>query len=279
MQFFLSLILLFSFCYAEEIPTVLVSFAPYKTLVKEIAADTVDIEVMVPPGASAHTYEPSPRQMVSAGKADLWFRIGEPFENRAIKALKSANPKMEIVDLRQGIPLLHSECIHHLYHEECGEDLHIWLSPKLTKIQAATIANALMKRYPANAEMYRTNLQKLNAKFDSLDQFITKTLAPVKNRNLLVSHPAYGYFCEDYHFTQIPIEWEGKDPTAKQLTDLLAKAKSLQIKFIFTQPQYSAKAANLIASKLGIEVIEVDPYSEDIDETLRQIATLIASHE
>ena len=58
---------------------------------------------MVPAGASSHTYEPTPRQMVVAGQAKLWFRIGEPFENRAVQALTSHHPDLEIVDLRQGL--------------------------------------------------------------------------------------------------------------------------------------------------------------------------------
>jgi ABC-type Zn uptake system ZnuABC Zn-binding protein ZnuA len=72
-----------------EAPTILVSVAPYKLFVEKIAGDTIDVNLMVPAGASAHTYEPTPRQMIAAGKAVAWFTIGESFEGRAIPALKA----------------------------------------------------------------------------------------------------------------------------------------------------------------------------------------------
>jgi ABC-type Zn uptake system ZnuABC Zn-binding protein ZnuA len=83
-------------------PKVIVSIAPHRYFVKRIAGDTVDVIVLVPPGASSHTYEPTPKQMISCSKADIWFRLGEGFEKRAAEAFQNFNPKMEMVNLREG---------------------------------------------------------------------------------------------------------------------------------------------------------------------------------
>ena len=93
----------FNLSCAEPTPIVLVSVAPHKFFVEQIAKESVQVHLMVPAGASSHTYEPTPRQMVTAGQAKLWFRIGEPFENRAVQALTSHHPDLEIIDLRQGL--------------------------------------------------------------------------------------------------------------------------------------------------------------------------------
>src|SRR5262249_55029513 len=88
-------------------PYVLVSVAPHKFFVEKIANDTLKVELMVPAGASSHTFEPSPRQMLNAGNAEIWFQIGESFEPKASAALKAHHPNMQLVDLRQGVDLIY----------------------------------------------------------------------------------------------------------------------------------------------------------------------------
>ncbi len=257
-------------------PTVLVSVAPHKFFVEKIAKETVQVYLMVPAGASAHTYEPTPRQMVTASQADIWFRIGEAFENRAIQALKSHHPHLEIVDLRQRVDLIQ----HGHGHCACcpgNVDLHFWLSARQAQIQAKTIADALMKTFPEHADIYRSNLRVFQQELQDLDQEIQGILAPLKNRNILVSHPAYAYFCRDYTLVQHAIEVEGKDPTPQQMTKLLTLARQLQIRTIFIQMQYNNKAAKLVAETLGAKLVVLDPYSEQFFTSMREIAHAFAN--
>lgn len=275
----LSLVFLTSCLFSTEKPRVLVSVAPYTYFVKQIGSDLVDVSLMVPEGASAHTYEPTAKEMMAASQAEIWFRIGEPFETKALSALKSVNPQMEVVDLREGISLLHGSCKHAHPGGRCGDDLHLWLSPKIAKIQAKTISEGLSKKFPQYKNQFEQGLNRFLEALTQLDLFIAQTLTPVKNRTLIVSHPAYAYFCQDYGFKQLSIEFEGRDPTAKQLTELLTRAKASQATYILTQPQYSDKAARLIAGQIGAKLISLDPYSEDYEATLRLIASTIATHD
>lgn len=268
------------FLTAAEIapPSVLVSVAPHKFFVEKIAKETVQVHLMVPAGASAHTYEPTPRQMITASQAKIWFRIGESFENRAIQALKSHHPNMEIVDLRQGVDLI---CTDHEHgHRGCclgGVDLHFWLSARQAQIQAQTITEALIKSYPEHTDFYRMNLQTFQQELQDLDREIQTILAPIKNRSILVSHPAYGYFCRDYSLEQFAIEIEGKDPTPQQMTKLLNRARQLQFQTIFIQMQYNNKAAKLVANALGAKLVVLDPYSEHYFTSMLEIAHAFAN--
>ena len=109
-------------CGGEEgSPLVLVSVAPHKYYVDRIADGTVRVGLMVPPGASSHTYEPTPKQVLAASKAAIWFQVGEPFEERAGASLKSFNPDLLIVDLRDNVPLIHHghESGHGCQHNQC----------------------------------------------------------------------------------------------------------------------------------------------------------------
>lgn len=263
-----------------DIPYVLVTVAPHKYFVEKIAKDTLHVHLMVPAGASAHTYEPTPKQMVTASKANLWFRIGEPFENRAIQAMKSHNPKFEVVNLQEGLDLITADPQH--VHCRCchgSVDLHFWLSCRQAQIQAQTIANALSKAFPAYANFYQKNAIAFQEELKELDEKIQGLLAPLKNRNILVSHPAYAYFCRDYEIEQHAIEVEGKDPTPQQMTKLLNLVRGLNLKTIFIQMQYNNKAAKLVAETLKGSLIVLDPYSEQYMMSMLEIATAFAKQE
>lgn len=274
-------------CFAQETPpskpSVLVSVAPHKFFVEKIAGNTLSVELMVPAGASSHTFEPTPRQMLNASRADLWFQIGEGFEPRASAALKNHHPEIALVDLRQGLDLIYdSDCskghCHCSGHASAGcADPHFWLSARQAKIQAETIASALSKRYPQHAKLFDENLQLFTKELNALDDQISKLLAPLNNRTIMVSHPAYAYFCRDYQLKQLSIEFEGKDPSPRQLTKVLTEARRENIKSIFIQLQYNNKGARLIAREIGAKVITLDPYAENYIEAMLEIASHFAS--
>jgi len=254
----------------KETPnTVLVSLAPYKYFVEQIAGDTVQVKMMVPTGGSPHSYEPTARQILDASKAQVWFQIGEPFEERAVKAMTSYGSDMKIIDMRKGLDLIaleedgHGHCKHH----DC-KDPHIWLSPRLVKKQAERISKTLSKIYPDNKETYHKNLRKFQKNLDDLDFEISSMLHSMKNRTILVSHPAFGYYCKDYGLKQISIEFEGKEPSPQHLTKILNLARKNESPFVFAQTQHLSKGAKLVADEIGAEIIEVDPLAENYKENM-----------
>lgn len=256
-------------------PHVLVSVAPHKFFVEQVADGTVTVDLMVPAGASAHTFEPTPKQMLSASQAEIWFTVGEGFEARAVRALKAHSPGMKIVDMRKGVDMITADP-HNGGCRCCvasGQDLHIWLSARQAKIQAKTIAEALSEQYPQYKERYQAALARFIERLDALDKKLTAELAPLQRRVVMVSHPAYAYFCRDYNLGQLSIEFEGKDPTPYQLTTILDKARNLGIKRVYVQPQYSSKGAKLFAYELKAEVITLDPYAEDFIKSMEEIGS------
>lgn len=264
----------------ERSHTILVSVPPYKHFVEQIAGDTVKVDTIVPAGASFHTFEPTPKQMLRASNSDIWFQIGESFEGRAAQAFKSFKPKMSFVDLRKGIDLIivsdHGHGVDACCHVGSA-DLHIWLSPKQAKIQVKAITDALIATYPENKKLYEKNLDAYLKILNDLDNEIAKTLEPLKNRNFMVSHAAYAYYARDYNLKQIPIEYEGRDPTPKQLESTLKRARDANIKTIFVQEQYNKKAAQIVAKEIGAKIIIVDPYAEQYVQMMREVTRNIAS--
>jgi zinc transport system substrate-binding protein len=289
--FIVFLCLIMNPCYAHEAaqgavkprPVVLVSVAPYKRFVETIAAGTIDVALMVPAGTSSHTFEPSPKQMLTASHADIWFQIGEGFEERAGRALKSYNPHMSLVDMREGLDLITCapdegcHCAQHV-HASCI-DPHFWMSPTEVKKQVHTITRALQQRYPQNQKLYESKAQELITQLDVLDKEIKELMSSSKGQVVMVSHPAYGYFCRDYLCRQLSIEFEGKDPTPRELTRILTEARQQRIQKVFIQMQYNSKGARLLAKELGAQIVVLDPYAEDYFNSMREIARQFAQKE
>ncbi len=259
----LLVLVLFS-CSAWGNTQVLVSIAPQKFLVKEIGGDLVSVDVIVPAGASSHSYEPNARQMTSLSKGAIWFRLGETFEDKLVKIFS----KMVIVDQREGIELLGCSC-------HGGADPHTWLSPRLLKTQARQIAHVLSEYDPDHAHYYQNNLTRLENELENLDAEVDAILANAP-RTILVSHPAYGYLCRDYGLTQLPIEMEGKEPTPRYLSTLILEARTLNIDKVFLQEQHSVRGGKRIAQELGAKYIFLDPYAENVIANLKHIAEAFA---
>lgn len=259
----------------EAKETVLVSVSPHKFFVEQIAGDTVDVLLMVPAGASAHTYEPTPKQMMEASKAAIWFFIGESFETKAMATLKSYRPEIRLIDLRENVDLISGEgcCQCHAN----AADLHFWLSPREAKKQAETIYKELVKAFPENSQDYKERYHHFTEKLATVDRDMQKMFQHSSQKLVLVSHPAYAYLCRDYGLKQLSIECEGKDPTPQQLTNILNSAKKAEVKKVFIQIQYGNKGARLIAEHLNAQLITLDPYSENYFESLKEIAAHFSS--
>jgi zinc transport system substrate-binding protein len=260
---------------------VFVSILPQVYLVERIGGRRVDVSVMVGPGHSPATYEPMPRQMAELSKAKLYFRIGVPFENVWMERVSKSSPDIKVIDTRRGIPLMsmrtHDHTEHRADHHDRGlQDPHIWLSLRLTRAVAQNIYEALVSEDPLHQSFYQVNLQSLRRDLDELDAEIVEIVKKAETRKFMVFHPAWGYFAHDYGLEQIPIETEGKDPTAKGLAAVIDEARKEGIKIIFVQKQFSARSAETVANAIGGKVIQIDPLARDYIDNMRRIAQTFA---
>jgi zinc transport system substrate-binding protein len=270
--------------------TVFTSILPQEYFVERIGGDRVEVQALVAPGRSPATYEPTPRQMASLSEAKIFFRIGVPFENAFMPKIQDLTQGLRIVDTREGITLREMKAHHHgddgyqhedhhadeeHHHHHGGTDPHVWLSPRLVKIQARTIADALIDIDPAGRAIYEKNLAAFVADLDVLDAHLAEALAPVKGKTFMVFHPAWGYFADAYGLEQTPIEIEGKDPSGQQLVRVIEMAKEQGVRVIFVQPQFSRQSAERVAGAIDGAVLPIDPLARDYVGNLERVATEI----
>lgn len=266
---------------SESAVQVTVSILPQKYFVERIGGEHVQVTVMVGPGVDPHIYEPKPEQLRALSRSRAYFRIGLPFEAAWMDKFTAANPRMRIVDTSQGIERMPMLAHHHHEGEETEEDdegldPHIWLSPRLVKVQAEAIYETLADLDPAHRDDYRANLEAFLADLEALDREIRDLLKDVPRRKFMVFHPSWGYFAQDYGLEMVSIEVEGQEPSAAELADLIREAREEGITVVFAQPEFSTRSAEVIAREIGGRIVLVSPLAEDWLENLRQTARALA---
>lgn len=266
------------------------SIVPVRTFIERVGGDRVQAHALVPPGMSPHSYEPTAKQMVQLAEADVFFRVGAPFEETLLPRLRKTIPGLKIVDLRRGLDLIEMPDTHdhdahdhddhdaHDHGHDHAVDPHVWMDPLAVRTMAETIAVTLSELdTTADGSVYRNNLDAFQHELDAVHSQLAKTLGPYRGRTLLVFHPAFGYFCRRYDLKQQAIEVEGKQPSAKQLAGIIDQARKLDVRVIFVQPQFPEDSARRLASALDAAVVPMDPLAADYLANLRRMGQAVAS--
>lgn len=285
MKYLLLFVSLFMGVILNAAPTVTVSIIPQKYFIEQITKDLVNVNVMVAPGSSSHTYEPKPAQMKELARSDAYFSIGDGFEKAWLPKFKSSNPKLVMVDSVKGIEKL--PMVEHHHEEEAGHkghghhdheeetlDPHVWLDPILVKMQAKNMLDALVSLYPEHATTFTQNYEIFVASLDELDVLLKNTLENVKSRKFIIFHPSFGYFAQRYNLEQIAIEVSGKEPKPSELAKIIKEAKEENVKVVFVSPQFSQKSADTIAKQIGGKTLAIDPLAAAWKENLLNVAKI-----
>jgi zinc transport system substrate-binding protein len=256
---------------------VFVSILPQKYFVEKIGGRRVSVEVMVLPGKSPTTYEPSPNQVTALSRADVFFSIDVPFENIFIPRISESLRSLRIIDTSSGIKK--RTLAAHVHHEDepaAGSlDPHIWLSPVLVKKQAAIIFNTLVEIDPGSEAVYRKGYTELLAELDGVHEEIREALAPYKGSILFVFHPSFGYFADEYGLNQVAVELEGREPTPSELEEIIEHAKDEGVRIIFAQPEFSKRSIEALANAIEGSVVVLNPLNPDYINSLKEIAVEI----
>lgn len=261
---------------------VYVSIMPQKFFAEKVGGDLVNVSVLVPSGTSPENFDPSPKQIVQLGSADVYFTIDIPFENIFLDKLKAGKKKLVVADCDKDVPKFrnqdHEEHEEHEHgHHHHGEfDPHIWTDPELIKIIARNMADTLSSIDPAHAATYAANLASFKDEMDALKDELSQKLAPYKGRVFYVYHSAYTYFAERFALVQKSIETGEKEPTPAKLRELVNQAAQDKVRTIFIQPEFPASGAKRVAEAIGGRTVTMSVLEYDVPANMRKTAALLA---
>ncbi|MBB6477440.1 zinc transport system substrate-binding protein [Negativicoccus succinicivorans] len=260
---------------------------PVYDVVKKVAGDRADVTLLVPPGAEPHDWEPTASDLKKIGQAKVFFYNGAGLEPTDQILKKEITRDATVVELSQGLDLLklqddddhdhdhdhdadhhdedhHDEDHHaegHHHHHHGGVDPHVWLDPQNVMKEAAVVADALAKADPAHADAYRANAKKYQDELAALDKDMDAALSSLANKNLVVSHEAFGYLAARYGLTQIGIMGVDADaePTPDRMAQLVEFIREHDVRTIYSEELVNPRLADAIAAETGAVVRVLNP--------------------
>ena len=253
--------------HAEEIKVV-ASIYSLGDVTRQVGKDRVSVLVMLYPGASPHTFEPTPLDMMKIQNSKVFVKVGAGLEFWAEKMMKaSSNRNLIIVDAASGLPLIRHVHSHdgaggseEKAHQESG-DPHVWLDPVLMKTVVDKIKNALSKADPQGEAYYRENAEKYKKDLDALHREIMNRVKSFRVKEYVTFHPAWNYFSKRYGLRVAGVieESPGREPSPKHIAKIVSEIKRAGSRIIFAEPQFNPKMAEVIAREAGAKVLFLDP--------------------
>ncbi len=299
---------------SETKPTIYVSVQPYVDIVQKLVGEKAHVSSIVSSSMSSHTFEPTPKSTLNMKNGLIWFGIGERFESKLYDVLSNSLHskiiyinlksliKNELLELLKQSPELHTSCSCGHHHDTPSThnhdpdidyvDPHIWMSPSLMALQVKKIADEITVHAPAiYSENLDTNLKEILFQCHTLSEKAQSSLRPQAGKSILTAHPAYSYLLSPFGIEQYAIEEEGKEPSPKALTHLIAHIQKENITTIFTQAQYPSKGAEVLLSIMQQAeshnsyskqknkrpvIVQLDPYSHNYISAMNTIIEEIA---
>jgi zinc transport system substrate-binding protein len=249
-------------------------------MVQQIAGNTVQVVTIAEEDSDPHIFEPKPKMTEKYKDAHLWIGVGEPFEKKLLEKFETVNPKIDFVDLSTKVPLLnfnqevpqqHSceKCKHH-------KDRHIWLSPILIIQEAQIIASHLSRLVPEHKDLYAHNLYALDQEMRQLHAHFQQQLAPYHGTAILVSHPAFGYFCHQYGIVQLAAAADEEEQVRPQdLTRLCQLMKKYDVRGIVIEPHHNIKAIRSLCNQPDLPYKKINSIAPNYIDSMQQLADLI----
>lgn len=263
--------------------TVGVSIPPLCSLVAQVGGDRVKVVQLVPNGVNPHTYEPTPSDIARAAQAEAFFLIGLGFDSYLEKIIKAAKgEKAPVFYVSSGLELLAEGGEH-------GEEAnpHVWLSLRNAQKILENIAQSLALLDPEGERLYRENAQKYAQVLGELDARFAEEFSSLPFRSFVATHASLSYLARDYGLFEVGIleKAPGYEPTPKELAELVTLMKEKNVRIIVVEPQFSVKAAQVLARETGSTIVFFDPlgsfpdtpYHTLMEENLRGLAEALRS--
>ena len=245
---------------------VTVSAFPEYDFVRAVAGDLAEISLLLPPGAEAHSYEPTPQDMArlnacrvfvyGGGESDVWLDRVLDSQGREGKTILSL---MDCCALREEEVQEHMTVEEEEDEEETEYDEHVWTSPINAMAIVKAVRDALSQADPKNKAAYEANAAACLEKLKGLDASLRELVKGAK-RKLLVFGDRFPFL---YFVREYGLEYAAAFPGCSSSTDVnpatLARLIDLTeeegIPVVFKVDFSAGKIADTIAEATGAKVL------------------------
>jgi zinc transport system substrate-binding protein len=240
---------------SEDRVKVAATIFPLFDIVRQVGGPVADAVLVLPPGASPHTFEPTPASVRALSGARALFVIGHGLDDWAGRVARGAGvPRLVQVDTGIALRRAHGAA-------RARVDPHYWLSAPNARTIAQTVAGELKRLTAArHAEIDRA-LAGYLARLEAADAEVRSLMAELPTRRIATFHDAFGYFADAYGL-QIAAVFEpypGVEPSPQFVVEFQRTIRASGIRVVFMEPQFSVDALRPIARDLGVTLAVLDP--------------------
>ncbi|AMD95559.1 metal ABC transporter substrate-binding protein [Leptotrichia sp. oral taxon 847] len=259
--------------------TLVASVPPLKWIVQRIAGNEYNVISVIQPNMNHELFEPKTDDLIKLEKSKLFFTYDAlNFEE---KITSTINDKNKVLNVLNGIdPHLFLEDHdhdehgghHHDEHEHNGKfDPHVWFSLEMMPKVAENVKNKLIETYPNKKDKFEQNYNNFLKELESFKKEISEKMSKKTKKYFMIYHPALEYFLKDYGIKEIAIENEGKEPSAKQIQEIISEAKAHGISTILVQPQFPKQSIDIISKEIpNAKISTFNTDEENVFENLRK---------
>lgn len=266
------------FAREEKLNVITLNF-PAFDFTRQVAGDLANVTLLLPPGMDAHSFEPTPRDMIALLEADLLVYnggIGDAWVKQLLASLGDNAPRTlvmmdlvdtvaeELVEGMEDVPHAHDhddddhenhDGHDHEHEDERELDEHVWTSPLNAILIAQAIAETLMEMDPANETAYEENFVAYEAKLRDLDARFRELVNSAQRRTIVLGDRfPMRYFTNEYglsYSAAFPGCSAATEPSAKTIAFLMESIKKESIPVVFHIELSNQKASKLIAEETG----------------------------
>jgi ABC-type Zn uptake system ZnuABC Zn-binding protein ZnuA len=234
-----------------ETTRVAATIFPLYDIVREIGGPEVEPVLVLPPGASPHTFEPRPSSAKALARSAVLFRIGHGLDDWAVRLAEASGVK-RVVAVDGGVRLRR--------FERGGTDPHYWLTCENAKAIARTVAAEIIGIAPGRRIPIEGRLAAYLERLDGTDAEVRRILKDLPSRSVATLHDGFGYFADTYGLDVAAVfEPSGdREPSPRAVADFQRRVRAAGVRAIFAEPQLSKDAIRPIAGDLGLPVATLD---------------------
>ena len=254
---------------------------PSYDFVRYIAKDRVYLNMLLPPGSESHSFEPSPKDIITIQNSDVFIYGGGESDNWINRILQSMNTDdMKILAMMDAVEIVEEEIVEGMedddaappnggaentisagnqpegaYEDETAYDEHVWTSPQNAVLIVQAITALLCEADPANTGFYRQNAADYVKELEQLNAAFAELVSGAKRKIIVFADRfPFRYFADTYglsYYAAFPGCSTETEPSAATVKFLIDKIRAGQIPVVFHIELSSERMANTICEETG----------------------------
>jgi zinc transport system substrate-binding protein len=246
--------------------SVTASFYPIAFIAERVGGENVHVTQITPRASEPHDYEPTPHDVVSIERGDIFLWNGYGVDAWAQKTAenlsRAGKTSLQVAEGLATLSFNHKDDDHdHVDEHNHTIDPHVWLDPTLMQTMTERVRDAFIQRDPAHADAYRASAEDLRQQLENVHQEYVTGLSSCAQKHIVTSHDAFGYMAHRYGLivTSIAGISSEEEPSPARMAEIISVIHREKVSTVFFEALISPRLSEIIAQETGATTSMLNP--------------------